>query len=254
MKSFNLKLALILAKLSSIAYDNTEIKTKLGSLNFSLVARLGNINGLSGYICGNSEFSVLVFQGTDIKEGKTIIADLKFWFAGGKKIGWAKGFHEAYSKLFHSFWAYVRDCQTPLYVTGHSLGGAIANIAALEFPKEYFEACYTFGAPRVCGPKGLKLSEDKSIFRLVHRNDFVPAMPPLIFGYIGIGKMIYISKEDSLFTGWKAYCLRAVSLVLPIATKSVFGLADYGLNHLLSRYIESLLVASYRAKNTRIGE
>jgi triacylglycerol lipase len=38
---------------------------------------------------------------------------------------------------------------TPIYLTGHSLGGALAQIATAVFGCDQIAACYTFGSPRV---------------------------------------------------------------------------------------------------------
>ena len=37
----------------------------------------------------------------------------------------------------------------PIYITGHSLGGALAQIATAVFGCDQIAACYTFGSPRV---------------------------------------------------------------------------------------------------------
>jgi predicted lipase len=37
----------------------------------------------------------------------------------------------------------------PIYITGHSLGGALAQIASAVFGDDQVAACYTFGSPRV---------------------------------------------------------------------------------------------------------
>lgn len=246
MKEFNIPIALMLAKLSEIAYDNTEIKTDLNKLKFNLVKRLGNINGISGYICKCKEYSVLVFQGTDPKEAMTILADLKFWRTRDTKVGWATGFYDAYNKLYVEFQEYVADCKQPLYITGHSLGGAIANITALKYGEAIFEACYTFGAPRVCGRKGRKLVNGKSIFRVIHENDVVPLLPLLIFGYIHIGEMLYIGKNNNIYKGFKAYVRRTIMLIYPIVRYSFFAIPSYAINHLMNNYIEPLIIADYR--------
>ena len=60
-----------------------------------------------------------------------------------------------------------------LYVTGHSLGGAMAMIATHEMGKDSTGACYTFGAPRVAG-YGFAAEIKTPIYRVVNANDVVP--------------------------------------------------------------------------------
>jgi len=68
-------------------------------------------------------------------------------------------------------------------ITGHSLGGATANILAHSLMTNYNWAtediyCYTFGAPGVVGC-GIPGSED-NIFNILNKNDWLPFWPSLI--------------------------------------------------------------------------
>ena len=87
-------------------------------------------------------------------------------------------------KLSHSLEA--------LYVTGHSLGGAMAVLFALSLDgdgadravAERLRAVYTFGQPMVMGgplsPHAAKLGQ--RLFRHVRLRDPVPALPPATWG------------------------------------------------------------------------
>ena len=65
----------------------------------------------------------------------------------------------------------------PLFITGHSLGGAVASIATKRLNADRtIAACYTFGSPRVGNE--VWVSQIKSpIYRIVNSADFVPTMP-----------------------------------------------------------------------------
>lgn len=81
---------------------------------------------------------------------------------------------------------------TTLYLTGHSLGGAMAALMAvmLSVEKEYvelfepvFKGAYTFGAPMVGSPAfaaACAANEflDRNVLRYVYRKDLVPHLPP----------------------------------------------------------------------------
>lgn len=67
-----------------------------------------------------------------------------------------------------------------LYITGHSMGGALAMIATHEIGHDSAGACYTFGGPRVAG-YGFADKIKTPIYRVVNANDLVPRMPPFIF-------------------------------------------------------------------------
>ena len=68
----------------------------------------------------------------------------------------------------------------PLYITGHSLGGALATIATKHLESSYqngVAACYTFGSPRVAGPTWISTIKTP-IYRVVNAADSVTMLPP----------------------------------------------------------------------------
>ena len=71
-----------------------------------------------------------------------------------------------------------------LYVTGHSLGGAMAVLFALTSTRPELRATYTFGQPMaVHTPVAADVKHlGRKIFRHVLARDPVPALPPASFG------------------------------------------------------------------------
>lgn len=89
----------------------------------------------------------------------------------------------------------LRGQQIPLFVTGHSLGGAIATLAAYHaithHPDVYL---YTFGSPRVANRLlGKKISSrlQGRSYRCVHGDDIVPRVPPLL-NYTHVDELVYL--------------------------------------------------------------
>ena len=77
-----------------------------------------------------------------------------------------------------------------LYVTGHSLGGAMAILFALTTRPEQPRCVYTFGQPMVVSGTLPASAEalGRQIFRHVLSHDPVPALPPAAWGtYVHIG-------------------------------------------------------------------
>ena len=70
----------------------------------------------------------------------------------------------------------------PIFVTGHSLGGALATLGAAYLSGWGLAACYTFGAPRV-GNKEFSSSLQTPIYRVVNPLDTVPHIPTPLRGY-----------------------------------------------------------------------
>lgn len=84
-------------------------------------------------------------------------------------------------------------------VTGHSLGGAIATLAAAQLRNSgYTVALYSFGAPRIGGKKisSYITNQAGGNYRLTHWNDPVPKLPLLIMGYVHVSPEYYINKPN----------------------------------------------------------
>lgn len=86
----------------------------------------------------------------------------------------------------------MQNPMTTLYLTGHSLGGAMAALMAvmLSVEEEYtglfepaFKGAYTFGAPMVGSSDFAKACDaheflSENVIRYVYRKDIVPHLPP----------------------------------------------------------------------------
>ena len=126
---------------------------------------------------------VLAFRGTEKKLNDWKV-DLKAELVAArdeKKIGRIhKGFQEAYYAVESAIEPRLEEFpQCPLYITGHSLGGALAVVATRFIDAGKLAACYTFGSPRV-GDLNLARVFKTPIYRVVNASDAVPRIP---FGY-----------------------------------------------------------------------
>ncbi|MAX81613.1 MAG: hypothetical protein CL843_15740 [Crocinitomicaceae bacterium] len=98
----------------------------------------------------------------------------------------------------------------PLIITGHSLGGAIAQLSAL-YLRMLEPTVYTFGAPRVGDPEFVKAYNNsiKHSFRVVNGYDWVPSLPPKLV--LEKGKELYkhtrgevnVYSTDKKLEDWK---------------------------------------------------
>ena len=82
-----------------------------------------------------------------------------------------------------------------VFCTGHSLGGAIAQLVALELRSLGMNASiYTFGSPRV-GNKNFADYFNNAIkgdnFRITYSNDPVPTVPPNSLGFYHTGTQVH---------------------------------------------------------------
>ena len=128
------------------------------------------------------------------------------------------GFFEAWQSVERSVVYYLRRWWTPdtcLWITGHSLGGALANIAAISLEYQGFKVSglYTFGQPRIADWKMVnsvnKQMRDR-MFRYANNNDVVPLIPPQVTPWAP-GRM-YGHMGNFRYFSWKGD-LRRQSLI-----------------------------------------
>lgn len=144
---------------------------------------------------------IVVFRGTTNVQDWMVNLDV--WqepFMYGKVHS---GFREALDVVWDDVKNAVQDSRT-LYVTGHSLGGALATMAAARFGAAS-DGLYTFGSPRV-GDKDFAKAFNAvhRSYRFVNNNDIVPRIP--IRDYYHIGQLHHFTCKAVMWTnphwGW----------------------------------------------------
>lgn len=91
-----------------------------------------------------------------------------------------------------------------IVTTGHSLGGAIASLAAAALRNNGYDvALYTFGAPRIAGSKlsSYITNQPGGNYRVTHWNDPVPKIPMIVMGFVHISPEYYINKANNQQVG-----------------------------------------------------
>ncbi len=173
-------------KTSSADEAKVSLEEKLKLANFSLVniyvekdtqAFLAKLED-----AGASEsMLVLAFRGTEpnVADIKTDLkASLKV-VTGEQRVH--KGFQEAFDAVRDEIESDLKKHPgVPVYITGHSLGGALAILATRFLASDSLGACYTFGSPRV-GNSHFANSIKTPIYRIVNAADIVPRVPPAWF-------------------------------------------------------------------------
>jgi len=149
----------------------------------------------------NREEIIVAFEGTHDLED--LITDLQIPMTPLRAIGVVDvgdsavhtGFLSAYNLVASTVLSTI-EVQVACYpsykivVTGHSLGGAVASIAALSIKGVFPDTpltLYTYGQPRTGNAGFTSLVEDRigiyNTFRAVHNNDLIPAILPMFLGY-----------------------------------------------------------------------
>ena len=162
---------------------------------FTLVDTI-NVKGTQGFVCirdvkGEQPYVVISFRGTEKK-----ISD---WLTDARCVPTIQGncrihtgFLEAFTKEKDSEGKTTQQVveeilsrddvkeggePLPLFITGHSLGGALALLATKLVAPNVTGACYTFGAPRVANYEYFRLMKTP-VYRIVNSSDIVPRVPP----------------------------------------------------------------------------
>jgi triacylglycerol lipase len=137
---------------------------------------------------GGRGATIVAFAGSDPLKLEDWITDLS---AEVSTDNLHSGFEAAVNTVWPKIEAAIRHpppTEPALFFTGHSLGGALAIIAA-DFARIKFginaTAVYTFGTPRTGGQTffgSYTPSLGESTYRLIHGNDVVATVPPSLGG------------------------------------------------------------------------
>jgi pimeloyl-ACP methyl ester carboxylesterase len=121
---------------------------------------------------------ILAFRGTETKA----IADIKTDAKVGLRDAFQGGrVHPGFYAAFASVQAEIQSTldqhgDSPLYITGHSLGGALAVVASRYLVHPKSAATYTFGGPRVAD-EAFFAAFRIPVYRVVNGADVVARLP-----------------------------------------------------------------------------
>jgi triacylglycerol lipase len=222
---------------------------------------------LQAVILGGNNFVVLAFRGTrpDQLSDWMTDADINQVSFNSLYPGPDVGFvHSGFAGLLQDGWddiyAAVDGFQQegqPLWVTGHSLGGALAVVAtaALTFNKrEPVNGLYTFGQPRVGDPIFCSQCDSNfgdAMFRFVNNEDIVTRVPPRIVPvppafYGHSGQLRYFDADENLHSDeswWNSFLLTVDVGIKNMETLLEAPVADHSLDKCYIPLIEQYLTA-----------
>lgn len=183
---------LTFAHIASITYEDPKAaKLKFKSFGFSIVEFFDIDNAQAYLLKDMNGMHVLSFRGTEVSEPSDILADLK----AGKNIEPIGGkIHVGFKGEINKLWPVLEKATAnidKLYVTGHSLGAAMATIASGRMQSKVL-ALVTFGSPRV-GNKEYVNSLTVTHYRVQNNCDDVTKVPFLLMGFAHHGTHIYMN-------------------------------------------------------------
>ncbi len=173
--------------------------------------------GADGFVADHflSGSKLLVFRGTS--GGKDIVKDLRVRQVKHQFGKVHEGFYEQLVSVWFSMMSHIGKSDR-LIITGHSLGGALAALAALEIKThvQSVAGCYTFGQPR-CGNAEWARKMDAEMngryLRFVNQSDPVPRLPFMLGMYRHSGDEVFRDSagkthiNPSIFTKLKSDAL-----------------------------------------------
>ena len=192
------------AELSRIAYIGFE-RNEAGRQRASAILRKAGFTREEFISAGGTEcfvardidakLTVVAFRGT--AGLRDVVTDLMAW-----RVRWGPGgrVHAGFSAALRRIWPRLvlslggHDDGRVLY-TGHSLGAALATLAATLIPPH---ALITFGSPRVGDAAFRALLANVDVTRLTGCTDVVCAVPPGWLGFEHVGAMTYVDRHGHL--------------------------------------------------------
>lgn len=233
--------AWILASCSSLAYqdqkkDLAKLKKGLGAFGLRLARQFHcKKNQNSGYLAVHPTYAVLAFKGTVPGEITTVETDLNFWFVQTRYGEVHQGFLDAYLDLAGQIETALGKLKVPIYVTGHSLGGALALLASIFLnDKRELGACYTYGCPRVGNDQFASHLFKVPVYRCFHRADIVPGLPFFAMGYRAYGDVRFLSDDNRVCEGSEAVYKRFQAFLDPFNWSCLIS------DHMIDRYTRIL--------------
>lgn len=254
------------AVLSQLSYnDPTELRLQLGHSSKYPRTRLDKIEQfrnvdpvyLDGWPSQDAQSYVWVstdtrsihvaFRGTE--NARDAVSDLDVRRLdkefGGQKVKLHSGFYKQYESLQNELHAILMTYASridDIYMTGHSLGGALATIAAADaaaaFPDKKVH-CHTFGSPRA-GDAAFVTWFDQHVtsVRVQNENDPVP-MVPMSSCFCHVSNGIVITDD---------IVIKDAKHDIPWFVRPLLGMAYFDPNapikdHSCDLYIDRLLVA-----------
>jgi triacylglycerol lipase len=265
--NFSAANALLLAKLSNAAYLDEQpardAVKQLGLTGFIWIDLTEYFTDVYAIALGGPGFVVIAFRGT--KSFDDWMTDLKAtpvgfpWiFAGGPDVG---DIHAGFGHALVDAWNRINSAisnliptpdiapdmpqQPTLWLTGHSLGGALAVLAGAALsmwagaPIRSVSGIYTFGQPRVglfrfCGNYD-HLLRDRT-FRFVNNQDLVPRVPFRGWDYADLGQLIHFDQngspqlQSSQWTSFLSRTLESFGQFFDIAGHAQGDIRDHSMN------------------------
>lgn len=231
------------------------------------------IQDTQGYIAADKEKIILAFRGSEGPgTGKSFVkdwssdaviqqADFQKYFSSAPAIG---SIHAGFGKALRDNWTKVaarlaktrsKYPEASLWITGHSLGGALAVLASAccYYDTQHqspVAGCYTFGQPRV-GDLVFRSFYESALgsrtYFVVNNGDIVTRIPPRSIdcmpglNYATTGRLVFLSGDSATndTLAWGRYTQTS-----PVGWKGIPLLKAGVFEHATAEYLKSITAAA----------
>jgi triacylglycerol lipase len=265
--------ALFLAQACDLAYYGEPEGPARFRSELGLEAKLISVDNTQVYVAESDQALVVAFRGS---EAPTTLDGFKDWLltnannylilpegrsgtdfaAAGVGARFHRGFLEALEMVWQPLLAAVEQAlkakERPLWLTGHSLGGALALLAAWRFQRNFLavQEVVTFGAPMIGNEAASKAFEQQlpgKIFRYVDLHDLVPHLPSVSLvanAYTHCLKEVALGAAEAAASGLEGLKQAAATTAEGLLDAAM---ADQVWEVVKSR-IDSHMIANYQAR------
>lgn len=157
-----------------------------------------------GMLVSNDEYAVLAFRGTDsnLEWAQSFTYKQVPWIAGNAHAGFIQALDLLWENVMAALYdAHIVDEEKTLWVTGHSLGGALALLSAdrLVHAGIRVQEVQTFGTPQVFDPVAAK-AFPVPVRRFINNEDPIPqtSWPTLFDTYAHVGEEYFLLASGAL--------------------------------------------------------
>ena len=206
---FSMRNSRFLGELSRAAYETNETKLRSELANLDLIdARLIEDSATDTQaLVGSTEQAIVVaFRGTEPTKLKDLLTDVELSMVPGPLGKVHEGFWESLEGIWQKLERAVASRQNgkrALWFTGHSLGGALAQLAVARLIQagRPAQGLYSYGAPR-CGntrfATEFNRTAGRSTFRIVNEADIIPDVAPKFLGFEHCGRFCQLDGRGRL--------------------------------------------------------
>lgn len=186
----------LFAELAIMAYyDETLARAQAKKMGFETARKVRNSHGddIATVIIGTNDIIISLKGTEDMADLKTDL-NLDLVKDGDLPGKVHDGFRIGANTIWDSIAPIIENSEN-VWLTGHSMGGAIASILAVRAARgagPSVRAIFTFGAPRV-GNRTYVAGLEADHSRWVHHHDLIPRIPTKWMGYSHFGQEHYIS-------------------------------------------------------------